>query len=89
MDMVDKLMRDLSSVHKKYKDIVNLIENPTTSTQQRIALYGQEFAVVMDIASIHEDLVDLLIKMKKDDPLRAMRLKKQADSYLMTEAFYV
>ena len=89
MDMVDVLMKDLSSVYKKYKDIVNLIEDPATSVQQRVALYGEEFVVVMDIASIHEDLVDLLAEMKKTDPLRAARLKKQADSYLMTEAFYV
>jgi hypothetical protein len=72
-----------------YRDLVRKIENPNTTQRERLALYAMEFSLVVDLSSIHEDIVKLLEEVEKTDLLRARRIKKEADSYLMTEGFDV
>lgn len=89
MELVERLLEDLRQLTAKLDRVSELLEGNTLSMEERVNLYGQEFSLVLDISSIHEDISKELKKISGVDPLAARRLQKEADSYLQSEVFNV
>jgi hypothetical protein len=84
MDILDRLLDDLQYLSDKHKRVLEKIENPDTSQAERLELYGEEFKLIVDISSVHEDLMKAVSTYKGPDALKPRRVKKAADSLMMT-----